>query len=447
MSQQALDLRRSTQILRRRKVLVFILVSLGILGGGSYAVLTPPTLGSTALIALPESPVNAAAGTTTGGTDPFTATQEVIATSYPVLTNAMPNVRPAMSLIQLRHDVQAGSPAPGIISITAKGKTAADAETTANAVADSYVAYVRSSKSPVGHVAAQPLESATSASGPAPIKRTVIFALLGALVGGLIGAILALAIGRSDRRLRERDEIANSIGVPVLASFPVAHPGDAAGWMKLLEDYKPAAVHAFRLQQALQQLGTASASNGNGNGSGRGRPSITVLSVSSDPGAFALGPQLAVFAASQGIPTTLVVGPLQDVKAAATLRTACTVPPPASSRRPAELRITVADGAADMKADGTLTVVVAVVDGQHPEVPDMARTAATVLGVSAGAATAEQLARVAMSAALVGRDIAGILVADPEPTDRTTGRIPQLPRSSLRRLPTRLMGMMTEIKR
>jgi len=52
-----------------------------------------------------------------------------------------------------------------------------------------------------------------------------------------------------------------------------------------------------------------------------------------------------------------------------------------------------------------------------------------------------------MSAALVGRDIAGILVADPEPTDRTTGRVPQLPRSSHRRLPTRLMGMMTEIKR
>lgn len=445
MSQQALDLRRSTQILRRRKVLVLILVTLGILGGGSYAVLTPPLLGSTALIALPESPVNAAAGTTTSGTDPFTATQEVIATSYPVLADALPDVRPAMSLTKLRHDVQAGSPAPGIISITASGKTAADAEATANAVADSYIAYVRSSKSPVGHVAAQPLESATSASGPAPIKRTVIFALLGALVGGLIGAIVALAIGRSDRRLRERDEIANSIGVPVLASFPVAHPGDAAGWMKLLEDYKPAAVHAFRLQQALQQLGTASA--GAGNGSGRGRPSVTVLSVSSDPGAFALGPQLAVFAASQGIPTTLVVGALQDVKAAATLRTACAVPPSTSSRRPAELRVTVADGAADVKADGTLTVVVAVVDGQHPEVPDMARTAATVLGVSAGAATAEQLARVAMSAALVGRDIAGILVADPEPTDRTTGRIPQLPRSSHRRLPTRLMGMMTEIKR
>ena len=350
-----------------------------------------------------------------------------------------------MSLNQLRHDVQVGSPAPDIISITATGKNAADAEATANAVADSYIAYVRSPKSPVGHVAAQSLESATSASGPAPIKRTVIFALLGALVGALIGAIVALAIGRNDRRLRERDEIANSIGVPVLASFPVAHPADAAGWTKLLEDYKPAAVHAFRLRQALQQLGTASANGGNG--SERGRSSFTVLSLSSDPGAFALGPQLAVFAASQGIPTTLVIGPQQDVKATATLRTACAVPPPASSKRPSRLRVAVVDSDVDMQPDATLTVVVAVVDGQNPQVPDTVRTAATVLGVSAGAATAEQLARVAMSAALDGRDIAGILVADPEPTDRTTGRIPQLPRPSHRRLPTRLMGMMTEIKR
>ena len=52
-----------------------------------------------------------------------------------------------------------------------------------------------------------------------------------------------------------------------------------------------------------------------------------------------------------------------------------------------------------------------------------------------------------MSASLGGRDVAGILVADPELTDRTTGRIPQLQRPLHRRLPTRLEGVMTEIKR
>jgi hypothetical protein len=84
-------------------------------------------------------------------------------------------------------------------------------------------------------------------------------------------------------------------------------------------------------------------------------------------------------------------------------------------------------------------------------------TNATVLGVSAGAATAEQLARSATSAAADGREVAGILVADPEPTDRTTGRIPQPPRPSRphqhRRqsqeysVPQRQKETITEIKR
>ena len=85
-----------------------------------------------------------------------------------------------------------------------------------------------------------------------------------------------------------------------------------------------------------------------------------------------------------------------------------------------------------------LTVVVAVVDGKAPRVAETMRATATVLGVSAGVATAEQLARVAASAAADGRDIAGILVADPDPGDPTTGRLPQLARPGQRRMPTRM---------
>ena len=66
------------------------------------------------------------------------------------------------------------------------------------------------------------------------------------------------------------------------------------------------------------------------------------------------------------------------------------------------------------------------------------RAAVTVLGVSAGAATAEQLARVAVSAAGDGREIAGIIMADPDPADQTTGRLPQPARPAPRSTPTRL---------
>ena len=63
-----------------------------------------------------------------------------------MLAAALPNVRPAMSLNKLRSEVQVTSLTSYIISVSAQGKTAADAEATANAVANSYVAYVNSSE-------------------------------------------------------------------------------------------------------------------------------------------------------------------------------------------------------------------------------------------------------------------------------------------------------------
>ena len=111
------------------------------------------------------------------------------------------------------------------------------------------------------------------------------------------------------------------------------------------------------------------------------------------------------------------------------------------------MRVIASDDPVDVPLDAALTVVVSVVDGRSPRIPDIMRTTATVLGVSSGVATAEQLARVAVSADADGREISGILVADPEPTDHTTGRVPQVSRPAHRRQPTRLMGITTEIRR
>ncbi len=431
MSQQALDLRRSMQILRRRRLIVAIVAAAGLLLGAAFAVVRPPALTSRALVVLPNSTSSI-------------STQVVIATSDPVLDLALPDVSPSMSLTALRSKVQAQSLTTYIISISAKGKTAAQAEDIANAVSYNYVVYVGSSANPLGRLPARILQRATSATGTSPLKRLIIDALIGLAVGLLIGIIAVLAIGRRDRRMVERDEIANSVGIAVLASFPVAHPDNAAGWGKLLEDYQPEPLHAWHLRTALQQLGTGVTSLNNG--SNGASSSLAVLSLASDPRAVALGPQLAVFAASLGIPTVLLIGPEQGTNATATLRAAGTAPP--SSKRSSLLRVVVADeGYFGEVADAKLTVVVIVVDGRAPRVPDTMRTATTVLGVSAGAVTADQLARAAMSAAVDGRELAGILVANPEQTDRTTGRIPQLPRPRRRRLPTRLRSMTMEIRR
>jgi capsular polysaccharide biosynthesis protein len=414
---------RSVQTVLRHKLLVGIVVALGILGGAAYAVLHPPMFMSTALITLPAAPVSPQPGATTTGTDPYTATEEVVAGSYPVLLNALPDVRPAMSLDELHHNVQVGSPGPAIISVTAKGKTVADAEANADAVADSYIRYVSSSHSAVGYVPARMLAPATVATGTGLIEALLIKALLGALIAVVVAAAVALWISRNDRRLRERDDIADSIGIPVLASVPVSHPADAAGWTRLLDDYRPRAVDAWQLRTALQQLGMGDHVLYSG---GDGGFSVAVLSLSSDPKALALGPQLAVFAASQRIATEFVLGPQQDPDTAAALRTACAAEPSASSKRPDHLQVTVsADGSIGRQPDGTLTIIVVVVDADKPRIPDTMRTTATVIGVSAARATAEQLARVAVVAVADGHEISGILVADPEPDDRTSGRLPR----------------------
>jgi capsular polysaccharide biosynthesis protein len=451
MSQQTLDLRRSLQIVRRHMRLVGITVAAGLVVGGAYAAFKPPVYTGTALVLLSQSGQAAqsgAAAAVNGGPDPYTITQEVIAKSNPVLSGALPNVRPAVSTTQLASEVEIGSQTPYIISISVRARVAAYAAANANAVANSYISYIGSAGNPTGQVEAQLLQPATSDTGsglPRRLASYAIYALLGAIFGAVVGTIVALASNRSDRRLRQRDEIANSIGVPVLASFPVGHPTNPGEWTRLLENYKPGALHALQLRNALQQLEMTV--GGGSLGKEKGRWSFTVLSLSSDPGALAVGPQLAIFAAAQGIPTALVIGPQQDATVTASLRTACAAPP-TSPRWPAHLRVFVTDSSnAEQRPDAELTVVVAVVDNRNPQVPDTITTTAALLGVSAGAVTADQLARVVVNAVSHGSEITGILVADPDSDDATSGRLAQLGQRAQLRMPTRMTGIATEIRR
>jgi capsular polysaccharide biosynthesis protein len=431
MSEQALDLRKSMHIVRRHRTLVGIFAALGLLAGAVFTALNPPVLTTSALVELQPTLRDL-------------PSQVVIAGSDPVLRSASHNVDPPVSVQDLRKKLVVKSLATNLIEIEAHGSTAAQAEDTANVVAQSYIAYLSSPGSPGGAVPAQLLQRATIATQTPLAVQLLVTEGIGALLGLVIGAIIAMAISRGDKRLRERDEIADSIGVPVLASIPVGHPSGPAGWTKLLQDYEPGVVHAWRLRNALQYLGLTGVSLADlreNHGS-----SLAVVSLASDPGALALGPQLAVFAASLGIPTALVIGPQQDPNATATLRAACAVPSAAPSRRSNHLQVAVADHeSGGAPPETALTIVVSVVDERSPRVADTMPASTTVLGLTAGGATAAQLARVAVSAAAVGRQITGIFVADPDRTDKTTGRIPQLARPE-QMMPTRLTSKSTETR-
>src|SRR6266571_3219254 len=195
MSQQAMDLRRSLKIVRRYKRLVGAAATVGLLGGAFYTALHPPLLMSQALIVLP--PVTR-----------DVPTQVVIASSDPVLAAAQRSLDPAPTIKDLRRQVQVKSLTPNVISVNAEAATAAQAEDIANAVATSYIAYLSTPNSPGGQVPARLLQTASSATGTPRAVHLIIIGGIGALLGSLVGAIIAVAISRGDRRLRERDEIA-----------------------------------------------------------------------------------------------------------------------------------------------------------------------------------------------------------------------------------------------
>ena len=155
---------------------------------------------------------------------------------------------------------------------------------------NSYVVYTQAN-SKVEKVTASVLDRASAATGHSRTSVMILTAVLGALLGLIIGSIIALSFGRKDRRLRQRDEIADAIGVPVLASLPVVHASDAAHWIKLLDEYAPSVADAWRLRNALQYLGLFDTRYPQARH--HGGQAVTVVSLSTDKRALALGPQLA----------------------------------------------------------------------------------------------------------------------------------------------------------
>jgi capsular polysaccharide biosynthesis protein len=88
-----------------------------------------------------------------------------------------------------------------------------------------------------------------------------------------------------------------------------------------------------------------------------------------------------------------------------------------------------------------LTIVLVVADSQEPSLDGVPATEVTVLALAPGVSTREQLARLAVAVDDSGRRIDGIVVADPDPSDRTTGRRTLDERSRQAPLPLRVTGI------
>lgn len=506
MSEQVVDLRSSWAIARRRPRLLAVVAVWGALAGGAVGYQLPPVYTSTSIVLLPPAPQGSSAAADAHGID----TQVEIAKSEAVLGPAGEAVRPPLAAARVSGLVDIEASTTDVLTITARGATAARAESLADAVAKAEIAYLQDASSAAGRRAqgavtsrADTLKSSLSAvndeikktqqrlsreapgsaagradatalseltaqqanlalqidqlaadqsSDPASAGASVIqqaspgrstpwslrlglYAAVGAGVLLLLVASLVVLRGRRERTMRSKDEIADAVGAPVAASVKSLAPRSVAAWGTLLEKYTPGHVESWTLRQLLRvvtpgHVGSVVRSAPNGTA----RSHVRVVTLSGDRRALAFGPQLATFAASTGLRTCLLA--VQHHDSASSLLAACAGVPPGGHPRPG-LSIET-KGAAVPDAD--LVVDVAVVDRTHPLLRLPGEGMVTLLAVTAGAASAEDLARVALAADDSGHAVDRVVVVDPDPLDRSTGRLLPTERAEQVPLPSLMTG-------
>jgi capsular polysaccharide biosynthesis protein len=278
------------------------------------------------------------------------------------------------------------------------------------------------------------------ATRPRPVVRMVVYALLFAVLFVGLAASVVVALARRDRRLRTRDEMADALGSPVIGSVRSHRVRTTAAWSELLESYLPSPVDAWSLRQVLDRIGAGSLLAVAG-GLDRVRTSqlvVVVVVPADDPGALAVAGQLASHTASLGVSTHLTARQRHAAadalwatsSGAGGARPGLTVDPPRA-----------VDGDT---SSADLVLELTVVDREQPVLPDLRHADAIVLIVSSGTATEDDLARIAVVAYESGGRFRGIVVADPDSLDRTTGRLLQAQRAVEPPMPRKLTGVETD---
>ena len=224
MNEQPLDLRRSLDALRRRRVAIAIVGLLGLCLGllNVAAHRTPPT--AVAVVLIPGQ-----AGQN-GNMAPIIQGQAYVATTPalrdPVIKSLTPPVRPGQVGVKV-------TASDSVLSIRADVPQAQQAIALANGVAANYIGWVKTHQPP-GVGSAVIIQPAAMARPASFFSRAFKNGGMGLFAGLLIAVIVVLVRAKRDNRLRRRDQIARAIGIPVLAAIESAQYKTAAQWRRLL---------------------------------------------------------------------------------------------------------------------------------------------------------------------------------------------------------------------
>jgi capsular polysaccharide biosynthesis protein len=292
-------------------------------------------------------------------------------------------------------------------------------------------------------------QSATTAIPPS-VLRIPKLGIIGLLGGLLVGIVVAFGVGRKDRRLRQRDEIAHAAGAPVLASLTAVRRHKSEDLIGLLDHFEPSVIDKANLRRLIDELGverrpirgeTSSSRNGSSsahheNGSSAHHENgssvhhegvgVHVIVLAGDDRAVAAAAELPAFAASLGLPVALVV--VGSSSSTQQLAIACAARDPLAVDAPRPNLLTYATAPGKAPGGVTLAVTLEVVDPVTLDVADIeptpglpGRLESALLVVSSGYAKREDLEVVALAAEHHGRPLVGVVVADPDPSDKTSG--------------------------
>jgi capsular polysaccharide biosynthesis protein len=285
------------------------------------------------------------------------------------------------------------------------------------------------------------LERATTVTKPSAL-RIPTFGLIGLLIGLLVGMVAAFGVGRKDRRLRLRDEIARATGAPVLASLSALRHQTSEDLLGLLDHLEPNVIDKANLRRLLDELGVerrpghdeaVSSQNGqngqsaqNGSSAHHDGVGVHAIVLAGDDQAVAAASEIPAFAASIGLPVALVVAGSSPSTQQLAIACAARDPLEVGAARPNLLTYASTPG----KAPGgvSLAVTLEVVDPVTLDVGDVepaigvpGRHETALLVVSSGYAKPEDLEVVALAAEHHGRPLLGVVIAGPESSDKTSG--------------------------
>ncbi len=254
----------------------------------------------------------------------------------------------------------------------------------------------------------EPAQPPNRPSKPRPVRNLTV----SGVVGLMAGAIVALTLEHRSSRVRSRDDAAEAVRAPVVASLMVPRRPGVKDYRQLLEQWAPDPIESLSLRQAYMGLGVVEDERSN----------LTVVTLPGDHRALFLGLQLAVFSAATGTPTAVIVD--DESETASALRAVCAGDDGEQHDRRELWVHASADGLAEEDVcQAQLTVNLVITGAGRLAVPTWSRPTVTALAVSSGFATAEALASVAVACLDSGWPLAGILLADPDPTDKTSGRL------------------------